>query len=313
MQTERSWQVRALHTMAATVLAIGLAACGGGGGEGEDGDQPGAGKPPVTLGSKNFTEQFVLGQLYKQALEAKGYRVTLRANIGSSELTDRAMVSGRIDGYPEYTGTILSTIAQREQRPTSARQAYREAKRFEERRGFTLTEPTPFFNTDALAVLRQYGRDNNLRGIADLRRLGARVTLGAPPESRTRFEGLVGLRSEYGLTQMKFRPLAIGLQYGALDRGQIQVADVFTTDGQLNGNKYRVLRDPEKVFGFQNVAMVISRRVLRRQGPEFEETINAVSEKLTTEAMRQMNAAADLDKVPPAQVARRFLKANDLL
>jgi len=291
-------------------IGVGLPACGG---KERPGGKPGAGKPPVTLGSKNFTEQFVLGQLYKQALEARGFRVTLKNNIGSSEITDKALTSGKIDAYPEYTGTVLSTLAGRGQRPTSAKQAYREAKRFEQQRGFTLTKPTPFFNTDALAVLHSYAKSNHLRQISDLRRLGARVTFGAPPESRTRFEGLVGLRRVYGLTRMKFKPLAIGLQYKALDGAQIQTADVFTTDGQLNGNRYKVLKDPRNVFGFQNVAMVVSRKVLKAEGPAFQKTVDAVSEKLTTGAMRKMNAAADLDKVPPAQVAHKFLKANDLL
>ena len=124
---------------------------------------------------------------------------------------------------------------------------------------------------------------------------------------------MLGLRRVYGLTQLKFKPLAIGLQYKALASGQVNVAEVFTTDGQLSGSRYQVLRDPEHVFGFQNVAMVVSRKVLRKQGRKFEQTINAVSEKLTTKAMRQMNAAADIDKVPPADVARKFLEANDLL
>lgn len=299
--------------VAAATLAMGLGVAGCGGKENGPGGKPGAGKPPLTLGSKNFTEQFILGQLYEQALEARGFRVTLKNNIGSSEITDKALTSGKIDAYPEYTGTILSTVAGRKARPTSAKQAYREAKRFEQQRGFTLTRPTPFFNTDALAVLRSYAKRSHLKQISDLRRLGSSVTYGAPPESRTRFEGLVGLRRVYGLTQMKFKPLAIGLQYKALDGGQIQTADVFTTDGQLNGDRYKVLRDPRHVFGFQNVAMVVSRKMLAAEGPAFEKTIDAVSEKLTTAAMRRMNAAADLDKVPPAQVAHKFLKANELL
>jgi osmoprotectant transport system substrate-binding protein len=180
-------------------------------------------------------------------------------------------------------------------------------------RGFTLTQPTPFFNTDSVAVLRSYGERQQLEEIADLRKLGSRVTFAAPPKSRTRFEGLVGLRRVYGLTEMKFTPLAIGLQDRALDSGRIQAADVFTTDGQLDGNKYTVLRDPKNVFGFQNVAMVVSRKTLAAEGPAFAETSDAVSAKLTTKAMGEMNAAADLDKLPPAEVARKFLAANGLL
>jgi osmoprotectant transport system substrate-binding protein len=210
-------------------------------------------------------------------------------------------------------GTILSTIAQQSRRPGSAQAAYAAAKRFQEGRGFTLTQATPFFNTDALAVLPSYAQQNGLKQIGDLKKLGAKVTYGAPPESRTRYEGLVGLRQAYGLTQLKFKPLAIGLQYKALDSGDIQTADVFTTDGQLSGRRYVVLADPKNVFGFQNVAMVVSQKVMQREGPAFAKTIDAVSAKLTTQAMRQMNAAADLNKVPPAAVARKFLQANGLI
>ncbi len=299
--------------LVAVALSVGLAACGGDDNEGGGGGgKPGAGKPPVTLGAKNFTEQFILGQLYTQALRAKGYRITLKNNIGSSEITDKALTSGKIDGYPEYTGTILSTIAQQKKRPTSADEAYDAAKKFEESRGFTLTEKTPFFNTDALAVLAPYAQKNGLKQIPDLKKLGSKVTYGAPPESRTRFEGLVGLRQVYGLTQMKFKPLAIGLQYKALDDGQIETADVFTTDGQLQGGKYAVLTDPKAVFGFQNAVPVVKKSLLTQEGPAFAQTMNAVSSKLTLEAMRKMNAAVALDKQDPAKIADQFLKANGL-
>jgi osmoprotectant transport system substrate-binding protein len=137
-------------------------------------------------------------------------------------------------------------------------------------------------------------------------------TIGGAPEFATRFEGLVGLKQEYGLTNVKFKPLAIGLQYKALDDGQVQVADVFTTDGQLQGKKYTVLKDPKNVFGFQNVAPVVSKKAVTAEGPAFTQTLNAVSAKLTTPAMQQMNGAVDLDKNQPAAVAGKFLMANGL-
>jgi len=274
--------------------------------------KPGAGKPAVTLGDKNFTEQFILGQLYKQALEAKGYTVNLKANIGSSELIDKSLTSGQIDLYPEYTGVILSELAHQTKRPADADAAYEAAKTFEEGRGFTLLDKTPFFDTDALAVLPAYAQKNNLKTVADLAKLpSGSVTVGAPPEFATRFEGLKGLKSEYGLT-LKLKPLTIGLQYKALDTNKVDTADVFTTDGQLQGSKYTVLTDPKNVFGFQNVAPIVSQKVLDAQGPAFAQTLNAVSAKLNDEAMRKMNAAVDLDKQDPAKVAQQFLAANGL-
>jgi osmoprotectant transport system substrate-binding protein len=274
---------------------------------------PGQGKPAVTLGDKNFPEEYLLGALYQQALQAKGYKVTLKGNIGSSEVTDKALTSGKIDGYPEYTGTILSVLAHKTNVPTDANTTYAQAKAFEESRGFTLTAQTPFEDKDAIGVTKAYATKNGLKSIADLAKLGSAVTLGAAPEFRTREAGLLGLRKTYALTKMKFKPLTIGLPYQGLDQGKLQAADVFTTDGQLTSGKYTVLTDPKNIFGFQNVAMVISKKVLAAEGAEFGQTIDAVSAKLTTPAVQAMNKAVVLDKQDPAAVAKQFLQANSLL
>ena len=306
----------------AFVIAVSLGACGDdeGGGEGTTGNgtsqsaKPGEGKPEVTLGAKNFTEQFILGELYAQALRAKGWKVDLKSNIGSTEVTDKALTSGKIDLYPEYTGTILSVVAGDDNVPASAEDTYEKAKQFMESRGFTLLEKTPFEDRDALAVTKEFAESNGgLTSTDELGRLGSKVTLGAPPEFRTRFAGLKGLREKYNLTKMKFKPLAIGLAYQALDKGRVQAADVFTTDGQLASGKYVVLEDPRAIFGFQNVAPVVNQEVLTEQGPEFEKTLNAVSALLENEAMQQMNAAVALDKQKPEDVAKKFLEANGLL
>jgi osmoprotectant transport system substrate-binding protein len=304
----------ALTAVLALVLAVGMAACGGSkkksSTSGVSG-QPGKGKPPVKLGTKNFPEEFVLGQLYKQALEAKGYTVQFKNNIGSSEVIDKALTSGQIDAYPEYTGTILSVIAHQTKRPNSADGTYAAAKAFQEKRGFTLLDKTPFFDTDALAVKPGYAQKNGLRSDGDLKKV-KHWNYGAPPENKTRFEGVIGLKQVYGLNNFTFKPLAIGLQYKALDQGQIDVADVFTTDGQLQGGKYTVLTDPKAVFGFQNEAPVVKKSLLTQEGPEFAQTLNAVSSKLTLEAMRKMNGAVVLDKQDPAKIADQFLRANGL-
>jgi osmoprotectant transport system substrate-binding protein len=304
---------RAAAALVIAALGTGVAACGGNDNEEKGGGKPGSGKPAVTLGAKNFPEEFILGQLYTQALRAKGFRVTLKNNIGSSEITYKALTSGKIDAYPEYTGEILSTIGHMNTRPASEDQAYVQAKQFVSRQGYTLTEKTPFFDRDAVAVTKDYAQKKGLRQISDLKKLGSSVTFGAPPESRTRYQGLLGLRQAYGLTDLKFKPLAIGLQYQALDQGKIQTADVFTTDGQLAGGKYVLLADPKNIFGFQNVAMLLSQKVLDREGPDFAKTIDDVSAKLTNEAMQKMNAAVVIDKNSPADVARKFLEANGLL
>jgi osmoprotectant transport system substrate-binding protein len=314
---------RPLAALLAVALAIALTACGssndnstsssaGTSSGSSSADLPGKGKPAVTIGDKNFTEQYILGELYAQALRAKGYTVKIKANIGSSEIIDKALTSGKLDMYPEYEGVILSELAHQKQRPSTADEAYAAAKKFEETRGHTLLDKTPYFNTDALAVKPDYASKNGLESVADLKKLGKKVKLGAPPEFKTRYEGLIGLKQQYGVDPT-FVPLAIGLQYKALDDGKIQAADVFTTDGQLQGGKYKILKDPKFIFGFQNVAPVVSQKVLNQQGSDFADTLNAVTAKLTTEAMQKMNGAVDLDKQKPADVAKQFLQANGLL
>jgi osmoprotectant transport system substrate-binding protein len=274
--------------------------------------QPGAGKPAVTLGDKNFPEELTLGELYAQALRAKGFKVSLKANIGATEVVDKALTSGKIDMYPEYTGIGLSAIAGDTKPPASADDAYNKLKAFEEKRGFTLLDKTPFVDTNTIIVKPDYAAGHQLKTIADFKKLPAgSVKLAGPPEFATRAEGLPGLKKAYGVT-FKFKPLAIGLQYRALDSGDVQTATVFTTDGQLQGNKYTILSDPKNVFGFQNVAPVVSKKVVSKEGPAFAQTLNAVSALLSTEAMRRMNAAVVLDKQDPAAVASSFLKANNL-
>jgi osmoprotectant transport system substrate-binding protein len=308
-----------LTLVVALALTTGVASCGS-----DDDDssttgstqavagQPGRGKPAVTLGTKNFTEQFVLGQLYKQALEAKGFTVALKQNIGSTEIADKALRSGQIDLYPEYIGIFNTAVAGDAKAYPSAQQAFAAGQAYARGHGFTLLPLTPFTDVDALAVLPDYARAHDLRSVADLAAIRG-LKLGAPPEFRQRDTGLVGLARVYGIRDVDFSPLTIGLQYQALDDGKIDTADVFTTDGQLQSGRYVVLEDPKNVFGFQNVTPIVSSKVLSAEGPGFAQTLNAVSQQLTTKAMQQMNAAVAIDKQSPADVAQQFLQANGLV
>ncbi len=275
---------------------------------------PGKGKPAVTIGDKNFPEQFILGYLYKLALEKKGYTVNLKQNIGSSEITDKALTSGKIDAYPEYTGVIVNELKGQTSRSQSAGAAYLTAFAWEKGRGFTLSKPTPFQDKDVLAVQTAYAKKNGLKSIADLKKVKT-FTLGGPPENKTRYEGLVGLKKAYGLTapQLQFKPLTIGIQYQALDQNKIDVATVFSTDGQLVKPKYTLLDDPKGIFGYQQVAMVFKKDLATKEGPAFQQTIDAVSAKLDNKAMQTMNAAVVLNKLNPKDVAMKFLQANGLL
>jgi osmoprotectant transport system substrate-binding protein len=298
------------------LAAVGIAACGSSSSSSTTakspaGGLPGAGKPAVTIGDKNFTEEYILGELYAQALRAKGYTVTVKSNIGSSEIIDKALTTGSVQLYPDYVGTILSVIAHQNNPPQSAAATYQAAKRFEESRGYTLLDATPFSDTNAVAALPAFATAHSLKTIGDLKRVGS-FSYADTPENLTRLQGVAGLRRVYGLTALKFRPLAIGLQYLALKNGNVQTADVFSTDAQLTQTKLAILVDDKHIFGFQNVAPVVSRKVLQAEGPAFAQVINAVSAKLTLPAVQAMNAAVALDKQSPAPVAQAFLKANGL-
>lgn len=313
-----------LLLMLALVASLALAACGdddedtgggGGGGseESQSADQPGEGKPPVTLGTKDFTEEFVLGELYKQALEAKGYTVNLKKNIGATEIIDKALTGGEIDGYPEYLGVSVAVVARKDIVPKSDQETYDLAKEFYEGRGQVISEQTPFFDVDAIATTKKFADENGLKTVADLKKLDS-FTVGARPEFRNRFQGLKGMRSEYGLTNAQFKQLALGIQYQALDNGDVDSANVFSTDAQLASGKYTVLEDPKGIFGYQHVAMVMNKDKYEELGGQaFFDVINEVSALLTNEAMISMNKAVAIDKQDEAEVARSFLEANNLL
>lgn len=302
--------------IAPAAILLALTGCGSGGKHAaRTATLPGKGKPPVTIATKNFTEEYVLGELYTQALRARGFTVVLKQNVGSSEIVDRALATGVIDGYPEYIGVIAQELPKRppSQRPRTVDETYRRAKAYEERHGFTILNRTPGFDADANVVRPSLARKFHLRSNADLRKLG-RFRYGAPPENETRFQGTLGLRQVYGLNQLQFVPLPIEKRYPALDSGRVDAIAAFTTEVQLlQTKKYFVLTDPKNIFGFQNIVPVVSKKVLREQGPEFRRTLNGVSAKLTNTALQRMNGAVDLKKQKPADVARRFLLQNGLL
>ena len=274
--------------------------------------QPGKGKPPVTIGTKDFTEEFILGELYKQALQAKGYTVDLKKNIGATEIIDTALTSHKIDAYPEYTGESVATVAKRNEPAKTADEEYQLAKQFYESRGQTVSNPTPFQDVDAIATTKAFAAKNNLATMEDLKKIGS-FSLGARPEFKNRQQGLAGMKKVYGINNATFRQLALGVQYQALDTGKVDTANVFTTDAQLASGKYAVLTDPKGVFGFQNVAFVIDKNKLAQLGGEqFMNVINGVNKLLTTPAITAMNKAVAIDKQDEATVARQFLTANHL-
>ena len=298
---------RPLALLAALVLAVA-----GGGGAVVDGGGGAASDRTVTIGSKNFTEAVILGELYRQALEAKGYTVELKSSIGSTEIIDRALTSGEIDMYPEYTGTMLTVVFGEDEPQESAESTYDRAKELYEEKGFTLFDMTPFSDSDALAVTAEYAEEEGLEEIGDLAGIGT-FRLGGQPEFETRLQGLVGVKEKYGIEDVTFVPFTGISPYEALDQGAVDVAAIFSTDPPLASGDYVVLDDPEANFGFQNVAPVVSQELAEDLGDDFRETIDAVSEQLTEDAIIAMNSAVAIDQRPADEVAREFLEANDLL
>jgi osmoprotectant transport system substrate-binding protein len=286
-------------------MVVALAGCGGGG-DSKTTQQ----LPTITIGTKNFTEQYILGELYARTLRRAGFRVVLKSDIGSSEIIDKALTAGSLDMYPEYTGVLLSEIAGDTRRTNSPKDAYERAKAFEEKRGFTLLAPTPFSDSNALAVLPSFARKHNLKTIADLKNVRG-LRLGALPEFQTRFEGSVGMDSVYGVNRFKFVPLQFPARYDALDKGKVDVLAVFTTEGQLSAGRYVVLRDPRNLFAFQNLAPVIRRDLARKYGQRLTGPLDSLSRRLTTDQMRRMNAAVDLKGEKPATVAQRFIETGN--
>jgi osmoprotectant transport system substrate-binding protein len=339
---------RTLGTLAAVSLAVTLSACGGNSNNSSSGGstpkssassssgtssgsaaaspsvptgtgnatlptgQPGKGKPSIVMGDKNFSEEYLLGELYSQALRARGYTVTLKGNIGSSTTINAALQSGKIDAYPEYTGVIATVLAGQPDNPKTAAKTLAAATAYENKHGFAVLNPTPFQDADGLATTKTYAQSHSLKAIGDLKKVSS-FTYAGPPENATRYQGVVGLKKAYGLNQVQFKPVPIGSQYQALDQGKVNTIAIFTTDPQLASGKYAVLTDTKGIFGFQQVVPVVKKSVLSKEGPAFEQTLNAVSKLLTTDAIIAMNKAVAIDQQDPGAVAKKFLQANHVI
>ncbi len=311
------WRRRELAPVAATLATLVLlAACGSSTSSTSPTSKglPGKGKPMIVLGDKNFTEEFVLGDLYAEAFRAKGYTVVLKPNIGSSELINRVLQAGQINAYPEYLGEIAASLANYTKPLVSEAQTFGIAQAYEKSHGFTVMTPiTPFYDTDELITLTSFAAKHHLTTVGQLKGLGP-LKLGDYSAEETRYEGYVGLKQAYGDTNLQFVPLAAGGPiYAAVDSGQVQVGDAFSTDPQLLSGKYATLSDPKNIFGFQHVGLVIKTSLLSKLGPAFAQTYAAVTGLLTAPVMQALNKAVAVDKIDPAAVAHAFLQENHLL
>jgi osmoprotectant transport system substrate-binding protein len=295
-------------------LLIGITACGGGGGSKKTTTTSSSTgpKPTITIGDKNFAEEFILGQLYGQALAAKGFNVVYKNNIGSSEVIDTAFKSHKINFYPEYTGVIALDLA-KVAAPKSAAATYQAAKTFEQqKRGATLLDPTPFFDSDTFTLLASNAKKDGLKTMSDLSKLKS-FSYAALPECDQRITCILGMKQVYHLKHITFVPLGKISVYTLIDQGKAFGGDGFSTDPLQLSPKYTTLVDDKHIFGFQNVAPVVQQSLLSgASGALLTKTANAVSAKLTLGAMQAMNKAYYVDKATPKQIAAGFLKANGL-
>ena len=323
MVTGNSRLRAAFAFVAALVIALGIAACGGGDDNNDTGtsgsnsanlikSNPANNGIQLTVGSKNFTEEYILGNIYAQALQAAGYNVKTNLNLGSEVIAYKALQDGEISGYPEYTSTLLQSIFGKETVPADAQAAYDQAKQELTPKGETAFTPTPFADANALGMLKTKADELGATTISDLQGKSQDLTLYGSPECRQRADCLVGLQNVYGLQFKSFNPVDIGLRYTVLDKGQADASIVFTSDAQLaaNPDKYVLLQDDKGIFPSGNVIWVTDQSTVQKAGPDYQATIEKVQKGLTLPVIQELNARVDVDKQEPAAVATEYLKED---
>ncbi len=266
----------------------------------------------LRIGSKNFTEQVVLGELYAQALEAKGVKVERKLNMGGTLIAHQALVSGEIDMYPEYTGTALANVLKAETM-TDPDAVYQKVKAHYERElKLTWLKPTKINNTYVLVVLPETAQKHQLKTLSDLAKVSKQLVLGAGPEFRNRKDGVPGLKAKYGIEWKEDRQFAIGLRYQALANRQVDVIDGYATDGQIAAQKLVKLTDDKRLWPPYFVAPVVRPQALR-DTPQAEALLDQVSALLDDVSMSEMNWRVDGNKEEPKDVARDFLRTKGVL
>ncbi|SER74238.1 osmoprotectant transport system substrate-binding protein [Streptomyces sp. yr375] len=278
------------------------ATSGGGGGSSKDG---------VIIGTANFTENQVLGYLYAAALEAAGVKVKVRPNLGTREIIFPALKSGDIDLLPEYQGALLTYLD-----PKAAA-----TEEGETQNDLTIALPTglqvlPYgmaedADADAFAVTKETAKKYGLTSLADLAKLNGKLVIGAAPEVKTRRVGVVGLKDVYGVEFKEFKSLDSSgpLVKAALKTGDVDVANLFTTDTDILDNGWVVLADPKNLIPGQHIVPLIADR---RADSTVRKALARLGNILTTEQLTELNRLVDKDKKDPQDVANAYAKQHGL-
>ena len=269
----------------------------------------------ITVGSKNFTEQRVLGEIYAQALQAAGYEVKTSLDLGDEKTAQKALKQGEIDGYPEYTGTALLSLCEvaTEEIPKDPALAFEQTKECFAEDRLTAFPPTPFTSSNEVAVTQETADRLGLQKISDLKDKAQDLTLYGSPECRQRTDCLLGLRQTYGLRFKKFTPVDIALRHEVLKRGDDIVSIVFTTDPQNKRQNLVLLEDDMGMFPPYNSTFVVRDEVAQKAGADLPKVIEQVQQGLTDEVMQELNARVDLDKEPADKVAQEYLSESNLV
>jgi len=285
-----------------------LAACGGGDplatgpGDGSDSDT-------IVVGSADFTESALLAEIYAGALEANGVAVEKTLNIGSREAYIPALQDGSIDLIPEYTG-VLAHYFDEDATATESDAVYEELKAALPDT-LAVLDKAEAEDKDCIAVTRETAEKYSLTSIADLAAVAGDLTLGAGPEWKTRSNGVPGLERVYGAEFGSFRALDAGgpLTVQALKNGQVDAANLFTTDPNISANDFVVLEDPKNLFAAENVVPLITKSKLN---DTIAQALNDVSANLDTETLAALLERVVLDKEDAGDVAADFLSENGL-
>jgi osmoprotectant transport system substrate-binding protein len=310
-----------IRALPATLVALMLlaAACGNVGESGGGGPSGGGGGYAIAVGSKNFTEQYVLGELYAQALAANGFDVEKKLDLGASQIADQALQKGQIDLYPEYTGTALADVLpyESENYPDTPEATYQKAKQLYAQRdsAATMLEPAPFNNTYGIFVRKQVAEEQNLETLADLAQASPDLTFVSFSEFQKRSDGYPNMQKHYPAFDFgdTFIVNSIGGPiYRGVRQGEGEVGVGFTTDPQLASGDLVVMEDQKQIWPFYYPAPVVRSDTLKKN-PKMEEVLNEVSASLDAETMRRLNAEVELEHEDQEDVAQEYLEEKGLL
>jgi osmoprotectant transport system substrate-binding protein len=315
-------RIRFASAAALALLLLCVGGCGGGGtsstvsraGSNLIQPNPADSRTTITVGSKNFTESVILGQIYAQAFRAVGYRTRTRLNLGSETVALRAVEDGRISGYPEYTSTALGSFfhVPANRIPSDPNEAYKEAKADFAREGIVAFPPTPFADSNAVGTLTTTAERLGLKDVSDLSGKSPKLVLAGSPECRRRIDCLAGLEKNYGLRFKQFKPVAISRRYSVLDNGSADLSILFTSDARLaNSTRYTILTDDRGLIPalVGNAIFIVSKKVADQAGPDLGTTIEKVQGNMTLPVIQELNARVDIDGQDPAAVAHQYLKS----